>query len=152
MSADSESRNVHLPTTWAGAASAEATVIQWRTAGQTFTLTGLSAIDDRSLCLPAHYTQARFEIAVLSQTDTPLLPWPKHIGQHRKACVLPLPTQHHVLVMSNARHSRSRTGCVLLVLPVLLIALFGSGDWLALTRTRGSRPSDRRCTRLSELR
>ena len=93
MSADSQRRNVHLPATWTGATSADATVIQWRTAGQTFTLTGLSAIDDRTLCLPAHYTQARFEIAVLSQADTPLVPWSSaHIDEHWKARVLPLPT------------------------------------------------------------
>jgi hypothetical protein len=43
--------------------------------------------------------------------------------------------------MSQRASFGHRMSCALIALPILLIALLGSGDWLALANARRSRPN-----------
>lgn len=70
----------------------DATVIQWRAQdGQTYALTGLSGICDDTLERTMSADAVALEVATLSQADTQLLPWPKHVAPHPHVRVLALP-------------------------------------------------------------
>jgi hypothetical protein len=68
-----------------------ATVVQWRDGEDTWTLTGLSLIDDDTLACSATHDGVPVQVALLSQTDKPLLPWADHIQPHWQTRVLATP-------------------------------------------------------------
>jgi len=68
-----------------------ATVVQWRDGEDTWTLTGLSLIDDDTLACSATHDGVPVQVALLSQTDKPLLPWSDHIQPHWQTRVLATP-------------------------------------------------------------
>ncbi len=68
-----------------------ATVIQWRTQdGRVYALSGLASICDETLEQTMSADAAALQIAVLSQTDTALLPWPEDAARDAQVRVRPL--------------------------------------------------------------
>ncbi len=93
-SADGTRRSVHVDFSSPASAQAapHATVIQWRTQdGRAFAFTGLASICDETLEQTMSADAAALQIAVLSQTDTTLLPCPEMAGAASQMRVLPLP-------------------------------------------------------------
>jgi len=96
-SADGISRSVYIDRAiHKRAETPHATVIQWRDGENTWTLTGLTGISDDTLARNASADGAGLQIALLSQTDTPLLPWSEHIQPHWQTRVLQTPDLSHI--------------------------------------------------------
>lgn len=92
--ADGTRRSVHVDfsSSLRAHAAPHATVIQWRTQdGGVYALTGLASICDKTLEQTMSADAAALQIAVLSQTDTTLLPCPEMAGAASQMRVLPLP-------------------------------------------------------------
>ena len=92
--ADGSPRPVHVDfgNTQSADRAPDATIIQWRTRdGQTYALTGLSAISDDTLEKTMSADAVALEIATLSQADTQLVPWPEGTAPHAHVRVMPLP-------------------------------------------------------------
>jgi hypothetical protein len=71
-----------------------ATVVQWRDGEDTWTLTGLSGLDDTTIAHTVADDGAGLQVALLSQVETPLLPWPES-GDHSHIRILQTPALGH---------------------------------------------------------